>query len=172
MRLHEAIEKAGPGGKIRLPIWPEDAYWTVPETEWSPMIYPNGTAMCPANLKDDRWQVVEDKPSIEVGDEVGDCGLTGIVKYIDPEGYAFIHIDRPDHSHFKHEPTHRTHINRLTLIRKGPKVHRFEKVEIITTEGFTLTVNADHKQMHPNGYWQLKDNGKIYDMTLTERPSK
>jgi hypothetical protein len=58
-------------------------------------------------------------------------------------------------------------MDKLTLIRKGPKVHRFEGVTIEPWDcGVPMALIKDKKERVLNRFSQ---DGKTYDMTLTER---
>jgi len=74
MRLHEAIEKAGPGKPFRVSSWEYGQYWYInPEGKIM-----NGENNCEARITKyhfdaDDWEVVEPE-QIEVGDTVNACG--------------------------------------------------------------------------------------------------
>jgi len=57
-------------------------------------------------------------------------------------------------------------IKHLKLIRKG-NVHVFEGVQIIEQRGHVYTV-LKGSQIHPAGYFDLRNDDKTYKMTLTE----
>lgn len=58
----------------------------------------------------------------------------------------------------------------LTIIRKGPKVHRFEGVNFQTdTEGYFTTI---HNENDDTGFMEEMQNGKIYTIIATQEDLK
>lgn len=151
MRLHEAIEKAGEGGKIRKENYDNyDNYAIVPSlSENNNLTHQNGDAYV-LGVKDitaDDWEIVADD-IIEVGDVVihhKKNDLERIVLWTSQHSSMTQYkTDIPEHIENKC----------LTLIRKG-KRHVFEGVRNI-------------EWIEKNNDGSCTDSGKKYRMTLEE----
>jgi len=126
MYIHEAIEKAGPGGKIRREGW--DGEWLYRKgdpylcNEYGEAV----SSQTIENLTASDWEVVQDK--IEVGDVVSKdpCkgserhGCTVLTSACSVTSLSYL----PDACACRAMPT-----NKLTLIRKGPKCIVLEGVK-------------------------------------------
>jgi hypothetical protein len=122
MLIHEAITKAGPGGKIRRETSHKSVpSWIVPEEEVGNLIRENNEdrlldMSCVLLLTATDWEVVEPEPVIEVGDEVVFTSDNSWTKY------EVVKIDKGEQTYLREvAPQVVTRPNRLTLIHKGPK---------------------------------------------------
>lgn len=150
MRLHEAIEKAGEGGKIKrngkqwgcvIPTapYPENYKWKAFDGyEW--VWYPD-------DITADDWEVVEDKPVIEVGDVVKRSGQGC---EIDECKVLMLSKGRVTLGRISHPCGCDEDIRDLTLIRKGPKVYK-RKVEV---NGHVIAA-IDGKSVPPQGRYDV-----------------
>jgi hypothetical protein len=122
MTIQEAAKKAGPGGKIRSADFAEGAYVLINEDRLCAMKYvwsggigkKEDYAPSIEGLSRTDWEVVEDKPVIEVGDVVK---MTG-------DGFNMfevIEINYKGGVRLRDITQHCVHIDNLTLIRKGTK---------------------------------------------------
>ena len=161
MRLHEAIETAGEGGRGKLP--PEGVFGITNEFEIdSSGVVHFQLPLKVTHIRSCRWEVVEDKV-IEVGDTVEYkyeyCSTKGKVVYASDAYVRWLTEDGCSDACARRN-------RNLTLVRKGPKVHTFEGVAVCNKG----RINK------PDGGtgWELLDlpsiagNGKTYRMTLTE----
>jgi hypothetical protein len=97
MRLHEAVEKAGRGGRIRRKGWVDPLYYQIPYME-SAALRENDGDICMfsyVTIAADDWEVVA--PDIRVNDVVEDykTEFTSIrfkVEYISPNGFTCLSI--------------------------------------------------------------------------------
>jgi hypothetical protein len=158
MRIHEAIEKAGEGGRVRRKNWGDEyeigykdkGGWV--NLKSSDDKHPKGERALISIIDaiEPDWEVVE--PEIGVGDEVSPyhrpsqkCVVIGIscgVAYHQDSVTGEIVGDL---------------VNSLTLIRKAPEKHVFEGV-CISYEGRKMEVQADE--------WISGLDKKTYRMTL------
>lgn len=158
MYLHEAIEKAGPGGK---------GFNSERGQEFS--INVDGLVSWPYRLPDmndyasSDWEVVQEE--IEVGDVVKpsdgkrDFGMRVVAK--DMTGLCALVAD-------ENGLVCETRMQEnLALIRKGPKVHTFEGVTVWSgPNGYYLSDNEDGKSMESLG--SIHEGRRKHTMTLEE----
>ena len=165
MRLHEAIEQAGEGGKIKRKEMLEvinigDKHQHLIMRDDSAELYQPYLV----DLTATDWEVVEDEV-IEVGDTCtyGDDleTMTLNIIHINPNKSCVSIDERGQSQHI--------HIDHLTLIRKGPKVHTFEGVAFKHYLAVDVMLVDMDRTLAPKGLSELGDNGKTYDMTLVER---
>ena len=171
MRLHQAIDQAGEGGKIKRNAYTNCA--TVPRMDSNKDLthgiggeeYSLGVS----DLTATDWEVVKDEV-IEVGDEVDTTGSIikrGVVEYI-RHGTAMCYVSLP--GYYGDCPQVLSARN-LTLIRKGPKVHTFEGVRLIKIkEADEIGSSYVVPKKHNLGFipFKMAKDGKTYTMTLTE----
>lgn len=170
MELKDVRIAAGVGGKIRKTTWKKGTYSLVLEDGLCFHFQPPHGVEIGANtillLDDppsDNWELFESE-RIEVGDVVraprydgGVCECDHKVLSVNPEtGKAHITgqmmlVD----------------VDKLTLIRKGPKVHVFEEVSLQEKHHVYQVCfwTSNHKLMD-----FMQERGKDFDMILTERP--
>jgi hypothetical protein len=166
------IQDFDSGVKFRRPYWDEGTF-----LKWDCGKLVTNTCrviidMPVADALADDWEVVEEKQDIEVGDVVRHNSPACIntdctVAYIDVSGDTHCLESELGCSDCT------VHIDKLTLIRKGPKKHVFENVAIRPLVKYdAIPVQANNQQLYPMGYLDLKGNGKAYKMILEEMPDE
>lgn len=169
------IEVTSTGKNFRHPDMRDREYYGFKNDELREFFADGGNSFPRFVLKDftrTDWELVESEEVIEVGDwgYAGGGSLEEVeVKYVDPKGFAFVHVDNPNHSHFAHEPTYCIHTNRLKLIRKGPKVEVFEGV---TIDGMGLPFTKSGKGTAHRTLGAFSRDYKTYMLTLIEEPNE
>ena len=165
MRLHEAIEQAGRGGKFCYSKMSDGDYYFIDEhgifTQFMSGEASNEFVSVKFNkafFTRDDWEVVKDEV-IEVGDVVGTEGDTWGEKEWNvlacSNGIAVLQSLQDPHHVEGARGERPINVADLTLIRKGPKVEVFKGIHDIEW--------YDKKQ---NGY-ATEDADTYYTMTLT-----
>jgi hypothetical protein len=167
MRIHEAIEKAGPGGKIRRNEF--DSCYVVGEESVTFDAGITEVVFHPDELTATDWEVIEPE-TIEVGDVVreGEDGPDAYVVAISEE------VDVTEQSacirlHCDGSLKGAYPMSWLTLIRKGPKKHVFEGVSFQGDIDVGHMKNRVMVYQHGQNPLQIKEDterGKTYRMTL------
>lgn len=158
MTLKEAIEKAGEGGKIRRTCWPKTERFKVSPVDCGAFTVEHVTAT--------DWEVVEDKPIIEVGDVVTavcdaeQCRIIGI--HPDGDRCAVQNIKQPwcvcDDYDNERPMSIKTDIS---LIHKGPIHHVYPSVKVYMNEEVPF-INLDAAS------FKALSQNKRYTLKLTE----
>ena len=160
MRLHEAIEKAGEGGKIRRGLWEHE---DVIHIELGSLRVDAGLSgfnlNVASNLTATDWEVVEDEV-IEVGDVVQGFMENGTVIHrgdFSTNGERVIILDKQGAFWIDK-------VSNCALIFKSPKAHTFKGVRWEQKYGgYPVPTGRDMVEAR-----NLIDNGKTYTITATE----
>jgi hypothetical protein len=169
MDIREAIEKAGPGGKVRRGCWDEGKELIVPYStnygfEPNKFTFEQGCrGICNMqNLTATDWQVVEE--TIEVGYEVNKswCEVSA------PEHVCVVLAKKGGVCALQHKIEStcvcNARIDDLRFIRKGEK-HVFEGVEFVRKSCLCIVPQrTDEQPMYP--WASFEGNGKTYRATF------
>jgi hypothetical protein len=163
MNIQEAIEKAGPGGKIRRISWHRRDYVLLPNsfnltTEFASAPEEN-TPMSINDIIATDWEVVEPE-TIEVGDVVGYRHHPSC----DGEERTVVAIDNGCGKFCLRQGNHLSMVTQdtCTLIRKGPRKHVFEGVLV-------RDVDIADRSIRLWGEYPMELDPGTYRMELTEK---